>query len=121
VARIDRFGEFWPCYLQEHARPGTRAMHYAGTTLALLLLAAAPLAGRWSLLAALPIVGYGFAWASHSLVERNRPATFRYPFWSLLADFRMWHRFMTGHMAHDLAKAGVRHDGTVDPALRRLL
>lgn len=115
---MKRFREFWPYYLQEHARPGTRALHYAGTSLVVALAAAAPFAGRWWMAAALPVVGYGFAWAGHMLVERNRPATFRYPLWSLRADFVMWYRFLTRRMARDLARAGVRADGTVDPARR---
>ncbi len=121
--RFTRFRDFWPYYLQEHARPGTRALHYAGTSLVMLLLGAAPFAGAWHgwLAVALPVAGYGFAWAGHGLIERNRPATFRYPFWSLRADFVMWYRFVAGHMAHDLRRAGVRPDGTVDPALRRRL
>ncbi len=115
---MKRFRDFWPYYLQEHARPGTRALHYAGTSLVVALVAAAPFAGRWWMAAALPVVGYGFAWAGHMLVERNRPATFRYPLWSLRADFVMWYRFLTRRMARDLARAGVRADGTVDPARR---
>ena len=121
MARATRFRDFWPYYLQEHARPGTRALHYAGTTLVVGLLAFAPLTPRWWLVAALPVAGYGFAWAAHALVERNRPATFRYPLWSLRADFLMWLRFATGHMGRDLARAGVRADGTVDPRLRKRL
>lgn len=119
MTRIDRFGDFWPYYLQEHARPGTRALHYAGTTLVLLIAASAPLARSWWPIAALPVAGYGFAWAAHGLIERNRPATFRYPLWSLGADFLMWLRFVTGHMPGDLKRAGVRADGSVDPAMRR--
>ena len=80
------FRDFWPYYLQEHARPGTRAMHYAGTSLVVALVASAPLLGGWWLALALPLAGYGFAWAGHGLSERNRPATFRYPLWSLRAD-----------------------------------
>src|SRR3546814_12952442 len=77
------FRDFWPYYLQEHAHAGTRAMHYAGTSLVVLLIAALPVAGKWWMIPAMPLAGYGFAWIGHSLIEHNRPATFRYPFWSL--------------------------------------
>ncbi len=119
MTQIARFRDFWPYYLQEHARPGTRALHYIGTSLVILLFMGAALLahGAW-LLAAIPIAGYGFAWIGHGLVEHNRPATFRYPLWSLRADFRMWYRFVTGRMGRDLALAGIRPDGSVDPALR---
>ncbi|WP_150294997.1 DUF962 domain-containing protein [Sphingobium estronivorans] len=115
------FGDFWPYYLQEHAHPGTRAMHYAGTSIVVLLAAALPVAGRWWMLPAVPLAGYGFAWLGHSLIERNRPATFRHPLLSLRADFVMWFRFLTGRMKQELAQAGVRPDGSVDPRLRREL
>ncbi|WHO41212.1 DUF962 domain-containing protein [Sphingobium sp. AP49] len=118
MAPFTRFREFWPYYLQEHARAGTRAMHYAGTSMVVLLAVVAPFSGHWWLAAAVPVAGYGFAWLGHMLIEHNRPATFRYPFWSLRADFVMWYRFLTGRMGRDLARAGVRADGTVDPARR---
>ncbi|WP_176591980.1 DUF962 domain-containing protein [Sphingobium sp. EM0848] len=115
------FRDFWPYYLQEHAHPGTRAMHYAGTSIVVLLAVSLPVTGRWWMVPALPLAGYGFAWLGHSLIERNRPATFRYPLLSLRADFVMWFRFLTGRMKKELAQAGVRPDGSVDPGLRREL
>jgi hypothetical protein len=101
------FAEFWPYYLREHARPQTRALHYAGTSLAILLALAALVSGRLLLLALLPVAGYLFAWIGHFGVEKNRPATFTYPLWSLMADFRMWWLWLTRRLGPELERAGV--------------
>jgi hypothetical protein len=106
------FAEFWPFYLREHSKPHTRAFHYAGTSLVVLLAVAAVATGNWLLLVAMPIAGYSFAWASHAAVERNRPATFTYPAWSLRADFRMWWLWLTRRLDAELAAAGVRPDAS---------
>jgi hypothetical protein len=109
--RYKSFSEFWPHYLREHSKPRTRALHYAGTTLVVLIAGGAVLSGNWRFLLAMPIAGYGFAWASHAAVERNRPATFTYPGWSLRADFRMWRLWLMGRLGPELIAAGVAPDG----------
>ena len=101
----NNFAEFWPFYLREHSRPQTRALHYAGTTLVVAIAIFAAVTGRWLWLLAIPIAGYGFAWIAHFTVEKNRPATFTYPLWSLAADFRMWWLWLTGKLEPELEKA----------------
>ena len=105
--RYTSFAEFWPFYLREHSRPGTRALHYVGTTLVVALGMAALATGRLLLFAAMPVAGYLFAWIAHFGHEKNRPATFTYPLWSLRADFRMWWLWLTRRLGRELEAAGV--------------
>lgn len=107
TARIATYAEFWPYYLRQHARPGTRAWHYVGSSLSLLCLAGAVAAANPWLLAVVVGAGYGPAWIGHFVVEKNRPATFRYPFWSLVSDFRMYAAWLGGRLPRELAKAGI--------------
>ena len=105
------FAEFWPFYLREHSRPATRALHYIGTSLVVAIAVVAVATGRWAWLLALPIAGYGFAWFAHFRVEKNRPATFTYPLWSLAADFRMWGLWLTGRLGRELERASRDQPG----------
>lgn len=106
--RFATYAEFWPFYLREHARPLTRRLHAAGTALGLLLLVLGLLVGPWWFILLALVAGYAFAWLSHMLVERNRPATFSHPLWSLVSDFRMAWLMATGKLEGELARAGVR-------------
>lgn len=98
MSDFDSFDDFWTFYVGEHRQPLTRALHFVGTTAVLGTLAVAVLKRRPTLLPWLPLVGYGPAWLGHFLVEKNKPATFRYPWLSLRADFVMWGRMLSGDM-----------------------
>ena len=101
------FQAFWPFYLREHSRAATRNLHYIGTSLVVALALVGLFTGTWWLLIAMPVAGYLFAWIAHWRVERNRPATFTYPLWSLFADFKMWWLWLTGRLGPELDRAGV--------------
>ena len=96
--RIETFEEFWPYYVGEHSKKSTRTIHFIGTTAVMGLVAYAAVRRKaWPLLVA-PLAGYGPAWFSHFFIEGNKPATFKYPLWSLKADFVMWSKIARGTM-----------------------
>ncbi len=99
------FVEFWPYYVGEHSDPKCRALHFMGTSLAFFSLLTAVVLAQWWLLLAVPIVGYGPAWIGHFFIEKNKPATFEYPFWSLIADFKMLCLMLGGKMGAEVERA----------------
>jgi hypothetical protein len=96
--RYSSFSDFYPFYLSEHRTAACRRLHFVGTALVLTLALTALLLMSWRLLAAVPIAGYGFAWLGHVAFERNTPATFAHPWYSLLADFMMFRDMLTGRI-----------------------
>jgi hypothetical protein len=97
--RYATFREFYPFYLNEHRDPTCRRLHFVGSALIVVLVALviARLLAPWWLLA-VPLVGYGFAWVGHFFFERNRPATFTYPLYSLIGDWVMFKDILTGRI-----------------------
>jgi hypothetical protein len=96
--RIESFEEFWPYYVRAHSKKGTRTLHFVGTTMAMACVGGALVFRRPSLLLLAPIVGYGPAWIGHFFIEKNKPATFEHPLWSLRGDLLMWSKTIAGTM-----------------------
>ena len=108
MANYHSLAEFWPFYLREHSKASTRAWHFAGTSLSLALLLGAAVTGRAALLLCALVVGYACAWISHFFIERNKPATFKYPLMSFASDWKMWALTLAGKLGPELERAGVR-------------
>ena len=94
VKAYSSFREFYPYYLSEHNHPVCRGLHYIGCSLTIVLLLFTLFTKSYPLLWLLPLVGYGFAWMGHFIFEKNRPATFQYPLYSLLGDWVMYKDFL---------------------------
>lgn len=88
--------EFYPYYLEEHQNPTCRVLHFTGTGLVFLILLAGLLSGNYIWLISIPFVGYGFAWIGHFFFEKNKPATFQYPGFSLASDFILFFDLLIG-------------------------
>ncbi len=90
------FADFYPFYLSEHANRISRRLHFVGTSIAVVLLITALATQLWGLVAVALIQGYAFAWVGHFFFEHNKPATFRYPGFSFMGDWRLWWEILTG-------------------------
>lgn len=90
------YKEFYHFYLSEHSNTTCRNLHYIGSSLVLLVLAYGLATQQYAVLWSLPLIGYGFAWVGHFFFEHNKPATFKWPFWSLASDWVMLFQFITG-------------------------
>lgn len=96
--RYQSFAEFYPFYLYEHANGTCRLLHFIGTTGVIGCLVMLIATGSLWWLLAVPVTGYGFAWVGHFFFEKNRPATFRYPFYSLAGDWVMYADILRGRV-----------------------
>jgi hypothetical protein len=106
--KVKNFSEFWPFYLREHNHPTNRNMHFTGTLLAIITLSWGISTLDWRCFLIAPLIGYGFAWVGHFVFQKNKPATFKYPVWSLFGDFKMFGLMASGRINEELeqSKAG---------------
>lgn len=94
--RFSTFADFYPFYLSEHTNRVSRRLHFTGTSIALVLLIVAAVTQIGWLVALALVQGYAFAWVGHFFFEHNKPATFKYPLFSLMGDWRLWWEIITG-------------------------
>jgi hypothetical protein len=106
--RIENYQEFWDFYVREHSRPLTRYLHFVGTLLALVLLIWILRSGQLIYLPLCLAVGYAFAWFAHFFVEHNKPATFKYPLWSFVSDYKMMWFMLTNRMDREVQRVSSK-------------
>ncbi|MEE9176086.1 MAG: DUF962 domain-containing protein [Thermodesulfobacteriota bacterium] len=94
--KFKSFSEFYPYYLSEHGNPVNRRLHFFGSLLTIIVVLFVIFTQTWIALILVPILGYGFAWIGHYFVEKNKPATFTYPLYSLMGDWVMFKDILTG-------------------------
>lgn len=102
--RIKTYQEFYKFYLKEHQNKTSRKLHFIGTFLVFVVIVAAIYfnwSWKWIFV---PLVGYGFAWVGHAFFEKNKPATFKYPLWSLMSDFKLFFEILLGKRTFDNTK-----------------
>lgn len=95
---IKSFNDFWPFYLDQHKSPKNRILHVIGTGTVIALVIIAFAIQEYRLFFLLPIIGYLPAWIGHYVFEKNRPATFKHPVYSLIADFKMFFLIVSGKL-----------------------
>ncbi len=112
--RITEYSEFWDHYVSEHSRPMTRYLHFFGTGLGIGLLIWFLWIGAYFYIPLSFVVGYAFAWFSHFVIEKNKPASFKYPFWSFISDYKMMFYMVAGKMNAEVGriKSAARSTGT---------
>jgi hypothetical protein len=94
--KYDRFADFYPFYLSEHANRSCRRLHFLGSSLALACFALAIASANWWWMPAALVCGYGCAWIGHFGFEKNKPASFRQPLYSFMGDCVMYAQIWSG-------------------------
>ena len=106
-SKYNSFSSFYPYYLTEHRNPTSRKLHFIGTALIIFCLIIGFVSGETFWFIIIPLCGYGFAWVGHFFFEKNKPATFQYPFYSLASDFVMFWHTLTGQLPQKIKDAEI--------------
>lgn len=113
--RIQTFREFWPYYVAEHSKPANRALHFIGTLTATASLIVLIVSGKWYWFPLAFVPGYAAAWIGHFFIEHNRPATFKYPLWSFISDYKMVGLMLVGKMGDEVERAQASSSKVLQP------
>lgn len=82
--------DFYQFYLTEHSNVNCRRLHFLGTSFGVIGIVNSLRERSLKPIAKGLLLGYGCAWVGHFVFEKNKPATFKYPFQSFKSDWRMY-------------------------------
>ena len=82
--------EFYPYYLSEHQNGTCRSLHFFGSLLVIGVVSTCLATQEFQWIWTALLAGYGPAWIGHFVFEKNRPATFKHPFYSFVSDWLMF-------------------------------
>ena len=96
MERYKTFKEFYPYYISEHENKYTKLLHFIGTSVGIFFLIIFLISFEFMYLLFALISGYAFAWIGHFFIEKNKPATFKDPFYSFIGDHKMFIEILQG-------------------------
>ena len=94
--KFTSFKKFYPYYLSEHKNKINKLLHVVGSLFALFFLPVIIFLREYRLIPLPLLFGYFFAWVGHFIFEKNKPATFKYPIYSLIGDWVMLKDILLG-------------------------
>ena len=96
IKQYNNFKDFYPYYIQQHKNKYTKLLHFIGIWLFILFIFNLIYSHEIINLLYAFLAAYGFAWLGHYFIEKNKPATFSYPFYSFLGDCLMFMEILKG-------------------------
>ncbi|MCH2652198.1 MAG: DUF962 domain-containing protein [Gammaproteobacteria bacterium] len=93
------FEEFYPYYIDEHKSKYNKLLHFIGTTIFFIFMIIFISSFEPKYIFYGFLSGYGWAWIGHFFIEKNKPATFYFPLYSLRGDWRMYKEIIQGKHA----------------------
>lgn len=96
---IKEYNDFYKFYLTEHQNVTSRRLHVAGSAIGLYALYRAIKTGRKRYVVYGLVAGYACAWTGHFFFEKNKPASFKQPFFSFISDWRMLSDVVRGRVS----------------------
>lgn len=96
---IKNYSEFYRFYLTEHRSMMSRRLHATGSSVGIYFFSKAIRQRKPKYFVYGLVSGYACAWVGHFVFEKNKPASFKQPFYSFISDWRMLSDIVRGNLS----------------------